>query len=126
MAQGIDTGLDFIPGERGRLFSIALSQTIPGAAAFAFSALFGVWILHLHPATGPNTTEAPATAPAPALASNPYGGLFDPRFSLGFAPVSLAQSLPLKSTFESIPQAPAAAIAEPERLLPMLRRAVPQ
>ncbi|MGH6835647.1 MAG: DUF2778 domain-containing protein [Methylocella sp.] len=126
MAQAIDTGLDFVPGERGRLFSKVLSQTVPGAAAIAFSALFGVWILHLYPATGPNTTEAPATAPAPALASNPYGGLFDPRFSSGFAPASLAQSLPLKSTFESILQAPAAAIAAPEHLLPMPRRAVSQ
>ncbi len=76
MAQGIDTGLDFTPAERGRLFSIVLSLTIPCAAAFAFGALFGVWILHLRPATGPNTIEA--TAPAPALASNPYGGLVDP------------------------------------------------
>jgi hypothetical protein len=90
------------------------------------SALFGVWILYLRPAAALYAVEAPAAAPAVALASNPYGGLFDPRSSSGYAPVSLAQSFPLKSTFESILPAPAAAIAEPENVLPMPRRAVPQ
>src|SRR5580700_1471153 len=126
MARGINRGLDFIPRERGPLFSKIFSQTIPGALTLALSALFGVWILYLRPAAAPYAVEAPAAAPAVALASNPYGGLFDPRSSSGYAPVSLAQSLPLKSTFESILPAPAAAIAEPENVLPMPRRAVPQ
>jgi hypothetical protein len=120
-----DRGLDFIPCERGRLSWRIFSPTIPGALAFALSALFGVWILYLHPAA-PYAVEAPAAAPAVALASNPYGGLFDPRFSSGSTPVSLVQSLPLKSTFESIVPVPAAAIAELENVLPMPRRAVPQ
>ncbi len=126
MAQGIDRGLDFIPCERGRLSWRIFSPTIPGALALALSALFGVWILYLRPAAARYAVEAPASAPAVALASNPYGGLFDPRSSSGYTPVSLAQSFPLKSTFESILPAPAAAIAEPENVLPMPRRAVPQ
>jgi hypothetical protein len=110
MAQGIDTCLDFIPGERGRLFSIVLSQTIPCTAAFAFGALLGVWILHLRPATGPNAIEA--TAPAPALASNPYGGLVDPRSFSGSKSVSVAQSFPLKLNLKPISPAPPAAEQE--------------
>src|SRR5580693_8307326 len=102
MARRIDRGLDFIPRERGRLFSKIFSQTILGALALALSALFGVWILYLCPAAATYAVEAPAAAPAVALATNPYGGLFDPRSSSGYAPVSLAQSFPLKSTFESI------------------------
>ena len=62
MTQGIDTGLDFIPCERGRLFSKIFSQTIPGAVALALSALFGVWILYVRPAAAPNAVEAPAAA----------------------------------------------------------------
>src|ERR1700730_4780265 len=126
MARGIDRGLDFIPRERGRLFSKIFSQTIPGALALALSALFCVWIVYVRPAAAPYAAEAPAAAPAVALASNPYGGLFDPRFSSGSPPVSLVQSLPLESTFESILPAPAAATAEPENVLPKPRRAVPQ
>src|ERR1700730_6869276 len=53
MAQGIDRGLDFIPCERGRLFSKMFSQTIPGALALALSALFGVWILYLRSGAPP-------------------------------------------------------------------------
>ncbi|MGH6796483.1 MAG: DUF2778 domain-containing protein [Methylocella sp.] len=112
MAQGIDTGLDFIPGERGRLLSIVLSQTIPGAAALACSALFGVWILHLRPVTGPNTIEAPVTAPAPAQASNPYGGLVDPRSFSDSKPVAVAQNFPLRLNLP----APSAVIAAHENV----------
>ena len=114
MARGIDRGFDFNPCERGRLSWRIFSPTIPGALALALSVLFGVWILYLRPAAARYAVEAPASAPAVALASNPYGGLFDPRSSSGYTPVSLAQSFPLKSTFESILPAPAAAIAEPE------------
>jgi Tlde1 domain len=126
MARGIDRGLDFIPCERGRLSWRIFSQTIPGAIALALSVLFGVWILYVRPAAAPNVVEAPAVAPAVTFTSNPYGGLFDPRFSSGSTPVSFAQSFPLKSTFESLLPAPAAAIAEPENVPPMPRRAVPQ
>jgi hypothetical protein len=124
MTHGIDRGLDFIPCERDRLSWRIFSQTTPGSLALALSVLFGVWILYLRPAAAP--VEAPAVATAVRFAPNPYGGLFDPRFSSGSTPVSLAQSLPLKSTFESILPVPAAAIAEPENVLPMQRRAVPQ
>ncbi|MGH6822224.1 MAG: hypothetical protein ACREC4_01845, partial [Methylocella sp.] len=114
MAQGISTGLVFIPDERGRLFSMVLSQTIPGAAALAFSALFGVWILHLRPVTGPNSIEAPA--PAPALASNPYGGLVDPRSFSSSKSVTVAQNFPLKLNLEPISPAPFAVIAAQEHV----------
>src|SRR5712671_1568921 len=87
MARGIDRGLDFIPRERGRLFSKIFSQTIPGALALALSGLFGVWMLYLRPAAAPYAVEAPAAAPAAALATNPYGGL-SPRSSSGSTPVS--------------------------------------
>ena len=118
MARGIDRGLDFIPCERGRLSWRIFSPTIPGAVALALSVLFGVWILYVRPAAAPNVVEAPVVAPAVTFASNPYGGLFDPRLSSGSTPLSLAQSLPLKSTFKSLLPAPAVAIAEPENVLP--------
>src|SRR3984893_17487772 len=117
MARGIDRGLDFIPCEGGRLFSKIFSQPIPGALALALSALFGVWILYLRPAAAPNV-EAPAAAPTVALASNPYGGLFDPRSSSGSTPVSLAKNFPLELNLKPVPPAPSAAIAEPEHVLP--------
>ncbi|MGH6873361.1 MAG: hypothetical protein ACREHE_17830, partial [Rhizomicrobium sp.] len=114
MAQGIDTGLDFVPRERGRFFSIVPSLTIPCAAAFAFGALLGACILHWRSATGSNTIEAPG--PAPALASNPYGGLVDPRSFSGSKSVSVAQNFPLKLNLEPISPAPSAVIAEQENV----------
>src|ERR1700730_2510855 len=120
MARGIDRGLDFIPRKRGRLFSKSFSQTIPGALALALSALFGVWILYLRPAAAPYAVEAPAAAPAVALASNPYGGLFDLRSSSGSTPVSLAKNFLLELNLKPVPPAPSAAIAEPGHVLPAL------
>jgi Protein of unknown function (DUF2778) len=117
MARGIDRGLDFIPCERGCLFSKIFSQTIPGALALALSALFGVWILYLHPAAAPYAVEAPAPAPAVALASNPYGGLFDPRSSSGSPPVSLAKNFLPELNLKPVPPAPPAAIAGQENVL---------
>jgi hypothetical protein len=121
-----DRGRDFIPCERGRLSLRIFSQVIPGALALALSVLFGMWTLYVRPSAFPNAVEAPVVAAAASFAPNPYGGLFDPRLSSGSTPVSLAQSLPLKSTFESILPAPAAVIAETENVLPMPRQAVPQ
>ncbi|MGB6326952.1 MAG: DUF2778 domain-containing protein [Methylocella sp.] len=118
MAQGFDRGLDFIPCERGCLFPEVFSQTVPGAFALALSALFGVWILYLRPAAAPYAVEAPAAAPAVALASNPYGGLFDPRSSSGSPPVSLAKNFPLELNLKPVPSAPSAAIAELENVRP--------
>src|ERR1700724_4931780 len=88
-----DRSLEFVRCERGRLSWRIFSQTIPGALALALSVLFGVWILYVRPAAAP--VVAPAVAPAVTSALNPYGGLFDPRFSSGSTPVSLVQSLPL-------------------------------
>jgi Tlde1 domain len=118
MARGIDRGLDFIPRERGHLFSRIFSQTLPGVVALALSALFGVWILYLRPADAPHAVEAPAAKPALALASNPYGRLSNPRSFSGSTPVSLAKSFPLEFNLKPIPPAPSAAIAEQENVLP--------
>jgi hypothetical protein len=109
-----------------RLSRKIFSQTVPGAVVLALSVLFGDWLLYVRPAAAPHVVEAPTVAPAVAVASNPYGALFDPRFTSGSTPVSLAQSFPLKSNFESIPSAPTAAIEEPENVPPMTRPAVPQ
>lgn len=124
MARGIDTDFGFIPCERGRLFSRILSQTIPGAAVLAMSVLFGVWILYLRPADTPHATHpahsvaAPAAVPAAAVASNPYGGLFDPRPLSGSTPLSLARNFPLELNLKTVPAAPSAAIAEQEPFSP--------
>jgi hypothetical protein len=74
----------------------------------------------------PVVVEAPAVTPAETFTSKPYSALFDPGFFSGSTLVSLAQSSPLKSNFESIPAAPSAAIAEPENFLPMPTPAVPK
>ena len=126
MTHGIDTPHDFIPFERGRLSSRIFSQTIPGAVALALSVLVGVWTLYVRPAAAPSVVEAPPVAPAVTVASNPYGALFDPRFSSGSTPVSLARSFPLESNLGSTPPAPSAAIAEPENVRPMPIPAVRQ
>jgi Protein of unknown function (DUF2778) len=126
MTYRTDTIHDFIPSKRGHLSSRIFSQTLPGAIALALSALFGVWILYVRPADTPNPVKTPAVAPQVTTASNPYGVLVDPRFSSASTPVSLAKSLPLKSSFESIPPGSAAAVAEPENVLPMPRPAVSQ
>ncbi|WOJ88528.1 DUF2778 domain-containing protein [Methylocapsa polymorpha] len=126
MTHGIDTPHGFIPFERDRLSRRILTYTVPGAAALALSALVGVWMLYMRPVAAPNVAKAPAVAPAARVASNPYGGLFDPRSSSGSTLVSLAQSAPLGPTFESIPPASTVAIAEPENVAPTLMPALPQ
>jgi hypothetical protein len=126
MTHGIETIHNFTPFKRGRLFRRIFSQTIPGAAAIALSALFGVWILYVRPATTPKVVEAPAVAPAVTLASNPYGELFDLRSSLASTPVSLAQNFPLEANLESIPPAAPAAVAELENAPPRPISAGPQ
>jgi hypothetical protein len=130
MTDWTDTPHDFIPGECNRVSWKICSQTIPGAAALALTGMFGVWILYVRPAAVPNAVEVsavrsaatPADTPAATAASNPYGALFDPTFTSGSTPVSLAQSFPLEagleSKFEAIPPAPSAATAEPEDIPP--------
>ncbi|HUI20836.1 MAG TPA: DUF2778 domain-containing protein [Methylocella sp.] len=118
MTQVIDTPYDFIPLERGRLSWKIFSQTIPVAVTFALSTWVGIRMLHVRPA-GPHVVAAPAAAPAVSLASNPYGVLFDLRSSSGSTPVSLAQSFPLNSDFESIAPASSVANAEPDKDLPI-------
>ncbi|MGQ0446046.1 MAG: DUF2778 domain-containing protein, partial [Beijerinckiaceae bacterium] len=66
------------------------------------------------PATAPKTIETAALAPA--LPSNPYGVLVDPRTFSGSKPALVAQSLPLKLIPKSISPAPSAVIAERENI----------
>lgn len=119
MAQGIDSNLYVMPRQGGRLFSKILSQTIPGAGALALSALFGVWTLYLRPAA-PDAVKAPRVA---AVASNPYGGLFDPRSISGSTPAMLAQNLPLELNPEPAPPTPSAAIPNQDSAPPASARA---
>jgi hypothetical protein len=71
---------------------------------------------------------------APAVVSNPYGALFAPRLFPGSTPVSLAESSPLGSNLGSnlsVPSSaltptPSSAALEPEYVLPMPIRAVPE
>jgi hypothetical protein len=111
--------------DRRRLSRRILSLTVPGAAALAVSALAGVWILYLRPVAVPHgpvahvaaapTADPKSTAtPETTAAANPYGGLFDPRFSTGSAPFSLAYSAPPETNFDSRPPSLAAAEPEPE------------
>lgn len=84
-------------------------------------------MLYMRPAAAPIAVRAPAVmAPAVNIASNTYGALFDPGFSSGPKPVSLAQSFPLASNLESVAPAPSAAITEPENVLPTPTPADPQ
>jgi hypothetical protein len=78
----------FVSLDFRRLSRQFLSCTAPGAAALALSALAAAWILHRLPAVPPSAVRAPATAssaaaPRKAVAANPYGALFDPRFFAG-------------------------------------------
>ena len=124
MTQGIDRGFDFIPCERGHLFSRIFSLTVPGAVILASSVLVGVWMQYVRPVAAPNAVEAPAVSPAVIVASNPYGALFDPRFFSGSTPISLAQSFPLDSNLELAQPATSVAIAEPENVLPVSKSVV--
>ena len=128
MTYGIGTPDDFIPSNGGRLSRKIVSQTVPGAVILAMTVLVGPWMLHMRPVpvTSRKVAKAPTVAPAVTVASNPYGALFDPRFSSGSTPVSLAESFPLQSSFESISPAPTAVTAEPENVLPITRPAVSQ
>ena len=118
MTYGIGTAHDFTPLDRGRLSRKSSSRTVSAAVALTFCSLAGVWMLYPRPATAPRGEEAPVVAfavderPASTPAPNLYVALFDPTFSLGYTPVTLEQSAPRGSNFESIAPAPSAAIAE--------------
>lgn len=117
MTYRIDAIHEFAPTPCGRSHRGIFSYTLPGAAALTLGALFGVWILYLHPTDVPdvyNAIKAPAAAPAVASASDPYGALFDPRTAPASPQVSLAQRFPLQPELESDPPSAAAANAERE------------
>ena len=79
-----------------------------------------VWRLDFIHASGrrPQCRRSASGRTRVALASNPYGALFDPRSFSGSTPVSLAQSFPLELNLKPVPPAPSTAIAEPENVLP--------
>ncbi|HTV34654.1 MAG TPA: DUF2778 domain-containing protein [Methylocella sp.] len=126
MLQGINTGLEIIPAERGRLFSRVLSPAIQTAIPFALSALIGVWILYRLPAHGPTTVEKPDAGSAVALVSDPYGELVDPRAFADQNPVWMTQNIPLESNPK--PNSPALfiAAAEEQKTEPAPASAFPQ
>lgn len=92
---------------------------VPAVAPAVTAAPSGYGALAAEPAVAaaPSVHEAPAGTPAAIVDSNAYGALLDPTFSLGFAPVSLAQSSPLGSDFQPI--APARPTTIVENVVPM-------
>ncbi|MGA2793039.1 MAG: tlde1 domain-containing protein [Roseiarcus sp.] len=97
MSQGIAAPTGLVAFDCGVSRQI-LSRTVPGAVALALGALFGVWIIYLRPVVAPDfRPPSLASAPnsAPAIASNPYGALVDPRSSSGSAPA--AASAPISA-----------------------------
>jgi hypothetical protein len=63
--------------------------------------------------------RVPADTPASIVASNAYVALLDPTYSMGSAPVSLAQSSPLAPNFEPLPSAHPATIVANVRPIPL-------
>lgn len=152
MTQGIAAPTGLVAFDRGGVSRQILSRTVPGAVALASGALFGVWIIYVRPVVAPNFPRLPAVASAPtsapAMASNPYGALVDPRVSSGSAPAvasasisaptiaanpygalvdpgfssgvapSLARRSPLLSNVEAAAPSPFGAIPEPVTLPP--------
>ncbi len=132
MTQLVDSDFGSIPSRRAHVFSKFCARTIPGVAALTVSAFFGVWTLYLTPANNrrffelsaptaapaPAIAAAPAAAPAITVASNPYGGLFDPRSISGSAQVSLAKNFPLDLAFHPVAQTPSTTIADQEDVSP--------
>ena len=128
MSQVIDSPLDFISFDRGRISRKVISHTVPGFLILAVSALVGAGMLSMRPvavpkfymrsATAPEAAKAPAVAPAVKVASNAYGVLFDPRSATGATPPSLAQNFPLEADLELDASAPSVATAEPENGAP--------
>ncbi len=116
--QAISIQAGFISFDQSRLARKIFSLTLPGIGALALSVAMGSWILYLRPVAPPHFAPTPAieSAPSPAaesaptVATQPYGGLFDP----GPAPGSLAQKFELQAQLESTPLAP----SEPESAPP--------
>ena len=124
MTNAIGTPHDFTSFGRGRLSRKASSQSAFGAVALAISVLVSASMYDVRPTAAPSVDEAPSVAPKRIAGSNTYVALLDPAFSLGFAPVSLGQTSPLGSNFESSSPASPVTVAEPENVLPT--QAVPE
>jgi hypothetical protein len=85
---------------------------VPAAAPAVKTASSGYGALAVAPAITAAPSLHEAATPAATVAANTYVGLLGPAFSLGIAPVSLAQSSPLGSNFQPIPSAHPTTIVE--------------
>lgn len=96
----------------GDSFQKARSQTIFGSVSLAFSLLAGACALHPQSAAAASVdAKQAATSVTIVEASSSYVALLDPTL-MGAEPVSLAESAPLKSSFQ--PFGPAVDVAELE------------
>jgi hypothetical protein len=118
---------------RRRSSRITFFQIGSGAIGLAVSLFVGAGIIYVRSAATPPIARAPKGVSAPARATNPYGALFnpygalmDPKFVSGAPPVLLAQSAPLQSKLEQLPELPAAANPEPEEVTAIPAPEVPE
>ena len=125
MMRGTGAPHDLTSFHRGRSSRNVLPQTLSGAAALTLSALVGAGMIYARLPAPPPVSRAPVVAAPAIVTSNAYIALLDSTFSLGVAPVSLAESSPLGSNFKSIHAAPPPTIAEPENILPVPVTPVP-
>ena len=114
---------EFVSPDFRRLSRQLLAGVVPGAIALALSAFACAWILQRLPPTAPEFARAPAAAPkpaapAPTVAANPYGALFDPGFFAGSSRFSAAQNPSSGSNFQPVPPAPSVAANAPKSAPP--------
>ncbi|MBV9394534.1 MAG: DUF2778 domain-containing protein [Methylobacteriaceae bacterium] len=117
--------------ERRPLSRDILSLAGLGLASVGFIGLAAACLIYAHPGSTLRVTRAlqdpviPRLAPAPRLASTPRAvtpkpdtQLSDLTFSLDFAPLPLAESVPRRPGFEALAPAIRVATITPERVLP--------
>ncbi len=135
MTYEICTPQDYPIEGRGRTFR-DFSRAVSGPVCLVLSVLLGSGFLYVRfaatsgddkPAAQHAQVAASAGEAAPA-ASNPYGELLNPAFSLGAVPIPFAQSAPLRAGFDPTRTADAAktTVADAENIVPAPVPAVPQ
>ena len=129
MTYQIDTPVEFISLNRGRLARKIVSLTVPGAAVLALSMCAGVWMLYLHPEApgagsaaprAENAIEPPVLTPAlppvraaarQAAAAPSHAAAVRPR-ATGFAPVLM----PLRAARSADADHPYGSLLDPDLL----------
>jgi hypothetical protein len=111
---GVDAG-PAIPPEAA---AASVVETVPAAAPAVAAVPRAYGALAAAPAAASVDKAAAGTAAA-IFASNAYVALLDPTYSMGSAPVSLAQSSPLASNFAPLPSAPPTTIVQNVRPIPL-------